>query len=507
MDKKQYLELCGACDHLLLSPSVKMERVAISWLHVIRAHPIFLKNYENLFDDEPISKKQLSFNLGLFFKTSIRLAKLLLKNSAWWTTSHQKEDNIDILFVSHLVSDSHSGQETDFYFGDLALKLLDHGISSSFALINHTTKPAENFAGKWKDSIIPRYILSDSIGFLREVKLYFISLRESLRLNRYSKTLVSELYKKVAARAAYEASLGGAIPSMRIGKQISELIRKLSPRFVITTYEGHAYERIIYAEARNINPNIYCLAYQHAAIFPLQHALKRNLASMFNPNAILSSGLVGFEQLGKSEGLQGISLSVLGSDRGVRSDQNLNKQISRSSCLVLPEGVISECVILFKFSLACAKACPDVEFIWRLHPLISFKEIQKEIEELSIVPKNITLSNSSIEDDIKASTSALYRGTTAIIQAINGGLVPIYYHTGEFVIDPIAEVNDHNDYVKNTADFLRLIKNKNLSMNNGGEKFKLINDYSNKFFTAFNHKVLIEKIELNKKSQKLVVEE
>lgn len=494
LDKKQYLELCDACDHLLLTPNAKMERVAISWLHVIRAHPMFLKNYENLFQNKIISKKQLLVELRIFLNTSLGLVKLLLKNSIWWTKSHPNEDKIDVLFVSHLVNDSHSGQETDFYFGDLALNLFDNGFKTSFALINHTKKPVENFAGKWKESKISRYVLSDAIGFSQEVNLYVKSLLESLNLYRYSKTLEQNLLKKVTVRASYEARMGGAIPSMRIGKQISKLIRSLSPRFVITTYEGHAFERIVYAEARIINPNIYCFGYQHAAIFPLQHSLKRNLANRFNPDSILTSGLVAFEELGKARDLNGIDLDILGSSRGFQIDKYSNSLKIQSTCLVLPEGEITECSILFKFSLACAKVCPDMEFIWRLHPLVTFKEIKEKIEGLSVLPENIKFSTCSIEEDINNSNCALYRGTTAVIPAINSGLIPIYYHTGEFIIDPIAGNNDQRFYVKDINDFLIIVKNKNFLISCESKNFTPIKKYASNIFSELNPNIILKKI-------------
>lgn len=493
MDKKQYLELCEACDHLLLTPNVKIERVAIPWLHVIRAHPMFLKNYEDLFQNKIISKNQLLVELRIILNTSLRLLRLLLKKSIWWTKSHQNENKIDILFVSHLVSDSHSGKETDFYFGDLALKLLDNGVTSSFALINHTKKPVENFAGKWKESKIPRYILSDAIGFLQEVKFYYRSFHESRSLNRYSKTLGSELIKKVASRAAYEARLGGAIPSMRIGKQVNKLIRKLRPRFVITTYEGHGWERIIFAEAREAYPDICCLGYQHAAIFHLQHAIKRNLDEKFNPDEILSAGLVGYNLLAKSVSLYGTGLSVLGSYRGIHNKKVSIRKKKHSTCLVIPEGSMDECVLLFQFSLACAEACPEVEFIWRLHPLITFKEIQRKIKDLKDIPKNITLSDSLIENDIKASKFALYRGTTAIVQAINGGLIPLYYHKGDMIIDPIYEVNTNTFYINYVEDFLNLILENNFE-NLHFEKLAQIRAYSKEFFTPIDLPVFLHKI-------------
>ena len=55
----QYLELCKACDQILRAQDSTAERVAISWLHVIREHPAFLPKYMAMFESRQ--------NLQLFF--------------------------------------------------------------------------------------------------------------------------------------------------------------------------------------------------------------------------------------------------------------------------------------------------------------------------------------------------------------------------------------------------------------------------------------------------------
>ena len=51
INENQYRLLCELTDKLLNVDGVKTERVAISMLHVMRAHPIFLSRYESLFVD------------------------------------------------------------------------------------------------------------------------------------------------------------------------------------------------------------------------------------------------------------------------------------------------------------------------------------------------------------------------------------------------------------------------------------------------------------------------
>ena len=72
------------------------------------------------------------------------------------------------------------------------------------------------------------------------------------------------------------------------------------------------------AAARSAHPNVYmCIGYQHAAVFRLQHAIRRSLASANTiPIRILTAGEVSSTPTGKSStGLEGIPISVLGSNR------------------------------------------------------------------------------------------------------------------------------------------------------------------------------------------------
>ena len=69
INKKQYIELCEACNKILLLPDTKNERVAIPWLHVIREHPIILTRYNHLFLPERSLKK--IFGQIIFFLKQI----------------------------------------------------------------------------------------------------------------------------------------------------------------------------------------------------------------------------------------------------------------------------------------------------------------------------------------------------------------------------------------------------------------------------------------------------
>ena len=493
MEELQFKNLCKTCDELLLEDGVSLERVALPSLHVIRDHPVFLSAYNSIVDqEEELSKDVRLFSLGFFLKSIWNLRKTIFKKTSWWYASISKKQNIDILFVSHLVRESHAGDEKDFYFSDLPAKMDSYGYKSAIALINHTQANGSDMAKKWSNSKIPRYIFSGLTAFTTELGFFLRSNFESLKLKNIAASSNDSLLSRIAYKAAYELRQGSAINNLRIAQQVRMLVEQFKPRLIVTTFEGHGWERVVYSESKNANPLIRCVGYQHAAIFRLQHAIRRNLNKRFNPDSILTAGKVSFQQLVESN-LEGVSIAVLGSDRGT-VDNYVKERIKISkSCLVIPEGFISECILLFSFSLACAKESPDIEFIWRLHPLISFEEV-KEAMEIETLPQNIKISTASIETDLNDSTWALYRGSTAIIQGINFGLIPLYHDDGSIIIDPIYQVNSSDLYMKSVSDFLRITRNKTNKLLDS--ELQIIRDYASDFFTPLDPQSLIEQISL-----------
>jgi len=157
---------------------------------------------------------------------------------------------------------------------------------------------------------------------------------------------------------------------------------------------------------------------------------------------------------------------------------------------VLPEGIIDECITLFNFSIKCANFLPHIDFIWRLHPVISFKEVLRCMGINSDdLPKNIVLSSSSLSEDIIKSNFALYRGTTAIIEAIYGGLMPIYLADDSgMTIDLLFEIDDGKAVVRNVNEFSMIIKD-----NSSVDNEKLVK-YCESYFTKIDYLALLNEL-------------
>ncbi|MEI6638432.1 MAG: hypothetical protein WCL46_01855 [Chlorobium sp.] len=496
MNEKQYLELCETCDSILMRSDSTVERVAISWLHIIREHPVFLEQYRDIFNTDAPSKGFLKKWL-LVLRGKLRwydqVIKAIFSDGRPWFGAEQLFGEVDVLFVSHLINQGHSGQEADFYFGEMPAKLTEYGYSVLVVLINHTDQTASDFKNKWDNCIVPRVILSKTLDLRSEIATHKKLKKEATLLHKIAKQTVSGLSKRVINRASIEALASGTHSNMRVAKQLTSLVTRFKPKLFIITHEGHAWERLVFSAARQAAySDVKCIGYQHAVLFRLQHAIRRKLSPVYNPHHILTSGSVGKDVLESSPKLKGIPISILGSNRTYEKSKtcaDTTTKSNKATCLVLPEGILSECNLLFEFSLACAKATPHLQFIWRLHPIITLKSLLAQNPVLHNLPPNILLSTESLEQDIMNSQWALYRGTTAIIPAIIAGIRPIYFHLkGEISIDPLYEMNNWRKNVLTISEFIDVI-NENISF---FEKERIDAErYCERFFLPLDGKKII----------------
>ena len=511
MTEEQYKKICEACDNVLLLPDSTIERVAIPWLHVIREHPLILSNYLEIFEHTNGIKELSRKLLGKLRHDAMsikQIIKSLFFDGNFWYASTPPAKNVDILFVSHFINQAHAGQNTDFYFGSLPDELVMQGYSVAIALINHSKESGEVLVRKWKGSMVPRLMLSESIGYSEEMILHKRLKNESFRLKKLEKIQPKGFVKNILARASKEALSNGTLSNLRFSRQIGSLVGMLNPSSIVTTHEGHAWERILFATARNVSQKVLCVGYQHAAVFRLQHAIRRSLSAKYNPDYIFTAGPVGKKQLEISPWLKEIPISVLGSNRNLQTDKFelsgtraplFNGRLQNLACLVIPEGILTECNFLFEFSLRCAQLCPEIQFIWRLHPAINSETFGKSNIMFLKLPENIIFSRDSLEADIAKCSWALYRGTTAIIPAVVAGLRPLYLkRQGEMTIDPLYELNDWRIDINNVGDFICVIKadstHYSLAADSG---FIYAQEYCRNFYSPINISVIKSVISKN----------
>jgi len=460
LSKKKYEKICKKCDFVLNSYGSRNEIVAINFLHVIRSSATTIQRYVVFLDND------------YWVYSFLRHCYLFIKNivdffyNFIYSIFYQKHNfpnkvcKVDFLFISHYtVTQGKSTYAIDSYFGDILNNIHKNGRSSVVAYINHTSSKTATF--KKIDSVIP-ILLSNVINFIDLMHLYkgvFVA-RRSLGNNSSNDPLLVKVIKQAKINIFSKSTIRNLI----LAKQVEDIVKKYSPNLLIATYEGHAWERLVFSASRSVSPNIRCISYQHAPVFKFQHAIRRNLEKKYNPDVILTSGQVPATQLSLSKELSGTQISVIGSSRNIvlkSKKLTVMQEFEAFSCLVAPEGDLEECNILLFFALDCANNNQGVNFIWRLPPMIDIDILLKNNRRFVNLPDNVVISEVDLLNDILKSNTILYRGSSVVIQAVVFGLKPIYFKIdNELTIDPLYEISRGREIVCNIEDFQRSLTEK-----------------------------------------------
>ena len=484
MNFKQYIKLCKINDKILLTGNARKSRIAIPWLHIIREHSVFLKKYNHIFSGSQRLKLS-TFKIYKSIRNKFGIIQILYKSifSKEYTLfkkNLKKKNKNDILFISHLLNEKQFSNKNDFYFHDLVQKNKKYGLKSSILLLNHTSASSLKIKKEHKHKILMPKLLK----FTLEIKHVFIMLIEYLHIIKQRNKRKDSLTKKIIDYAAIEALSRSSLNGLRLGYCVEELVKKIKPSILITTFEGHAWERLAFYSAKKVDPHIKCVGYTHAPLFKNQHSIRRPLEKFYNPDLILTSGTIQKSQL--KEYAKKIPIEILGSPRYIKTS-NKKFKTKKNRILVAPEGILSEIGLLFNFSLKCSLKFPNLDFIWRLHPLFKFDILRKiNINEKNI-PSNVEYSNLSFVEDLDRCNYILYRGSSAVIQAVMSGLIPLYFHReNEMPIDPLYGLKVLKISVNTIEELRNVIDNQQID----DVEHKKAMKYCSSFFNQLNYKLL-----------------
>jgi hypothetical protein len=461
--------------------------VAAPILHFRNAHPNSLKSYANLLQ---------SRFAGALARASIpvlyhNLAKPLRAGFDRRDAGQRQDwlpEHTDILFISHLLDVRRMEQADDNYIGNLAERLQRHGISSVNALIDHTGSAPAGISQNWSSSTTPRVVLSRQLGFLGELAISSRLARAALGLAGNAVGRNAEL----ARFAALDVLSPAARDAVRIADQIGALVRRLKPRIVMTTLEGHSWERLAFHAAHQVDRSTVCVGYAHAPLFPMHHALTAHLGNGFDPDVIMVPGDVSLSILQNNPAMAGSDIRILGSIRSFAKDEELPSTPQSKVCLLLPEGLSDEVAALIRLSLEASPSCPNVRFRIRLHPAMSKEGFVKERPEFANLPPTFEWSiERSLNVDLAEASWAVYRGSTAVISAPLLRTKPLHYRVpGDLVdIDPLFALRGYREIVESPAELARI-----LSGNETSPEAELLAaiDFSTKFYVPLREQVFVD---------------
>ncbi|MES2330106.1 MAG: hypothetical protein V4539_10925 [Bacteroidota bacterium] len=456
MDQKEFDDLTGTCDRILQRFSSDHAVVAIPWLHVLNGHPNSIGQYAHAF------KRRSFFSaVALLLSNLVYIFFKLLQSLVLFRTNKINVDgelaNADVLFISHLVSLSLN--EKDFYFATLPSHLhRATGLSAAIGLINHT--PSQNnikIRARKEEGEPQRIVFSKTMSFASEIGFAVKCFSSFTKLAGAGNKEKDSVSKNIFREAALHAMTPETLTALRIREHIRQLLEQTAATNLVFTWEGRSWERMAIHAARSLDHSVRCVGYQHTILLASSHALKKSLGKEYDPDAIFTIGKKTADILRSADELKGTDITVYGSYRlSMSPDQNPERIESDFQCLVTPEGIESECVLLFDLAIQLAAQSPAINFVFRNHPVLPYDMLSKKYKRFAKLPANCSLSNSpDINEDFKKSDFLLYRGSSVCMYAVMQGLRPVYYALpNEISIDPLYQLGNWRMTVQNEDDFM-----------------------------------------------------
>mgnify|MGYP001465956791 CR=1 FL=1 len=211
-----------------------------------------------------------------------------------------------------------------------------------------------------------------------------------------------------------------------------------------------------------------------------------NIGNNFLPTKILASGKVGYDYL--KQKFKPSKVILLGSNKFKK--KNKKNKIKNFNLLVLPsayEDEASEFIELCYRYLQENKKL-DIKIIFRLHPQINKSNFVTKNFNLLKKDDRIIISDKNLVDDINFCKFALYRSSSAIIDALQQGLIPIFFteKKNNFHLDPLWQLKS-KIIVKNYFQLSKVLNNKQQLKKM--ENLEIIN-FANNYYRPLNYSIL-----------------
>ena len=428
----------------------------------------------------PETKKNYSYLKNLF-------------NKSYIFDDVEKIKKAKLGFISHYVGNQIKNKNLDFYYGNL-FKDFQSNLPFFVVLINHTDESLANIKKKFENSKITRVYVNNNFNIMSEIKIFFKITSEYaiflIKKNIYPKKFHAA--NAIKKRFDYKLFLNARY-TFRLSNRITNILNICyNLKNVVVTYEGHAFEKIVfnYCKTRNIKS----FGYFCSIIREYKNNIYYDFHKDYQPNFVLTSGKIAQQDLNKYSPHK--KIDILGSYKNSFKKKNLNffkRKKKITSILVCPEGLFSEISQMFRLINNEFLFENNIKFIFRTHPLI---KIHRDLN-IDNVNTNIIFSNESdIKKDFKKCDIILYKGSSVCIEAVMNGLIPLNFHEDKncFSYDPLYKVN--NFKVRNSK-MIKLFVN---SLDKKEKRVKIkkntgkIQKYCELYFQKLNQSSLINNL-------------
>lgn len=350
----------------------------------------------------------------------------------------------------------------DFYYGDLGVRLqgrVDTLLLCGDARGGDQVRFARTVLGRHGVRAIPEWAL---VPLWAPLMTAFSQLRTSLQLRRLGRDALDRRLATVCGRAALDCLTPSTNRNVMWFYIARAAIRDYRAGVLMTLYEGNPWEKLAWHGAKEASSSCLTVGYQHTIIKRHSLSLTRpNTHSweLSTPDVVLCLGDRTRDLMADGHAGSGAELVSFGSLRRSQEDPSSAPPTpEQRTVLVVPEGHLTECQLLFDFAFGLAAERPDHRFILRCHPMRPFAEIRPHLRREQ--PDNVEVSREpSLQADCARSSVVVYRGSSAVLSAVWRGLKPIYVHDPDQPdIDALFEMTEWRERVASTAEAAALLE-------------------------------------------------
>lgn len=472
LEKDAAMERLGAAIREVRQACSELPVLAVHWMHLKQPiHPVQEQLIQQIKTSavrhEPawpvLLKLPWRFGVCLAYGLVLFLRLVQMRLRLRGPLAKIRARHFDLVAKSWSVSSSASAAGEDFYYGDLQKKLEARGVKTLMLCGNSRGRDWKSFtldnASAGPFCRLPEGCL---IPLWAPLRLPFLQWKTALRLLRLARTMEHPLSRRVALLAARDCLNRQNMPQALVHAMGRNVVRTWRPKAFLTLYEGYGWEQCVWAGVKEADPACRTVGFQHTVLFKhnleLLHPLTEKLAHA-RPDLVLCSGPRTAALLRGSHARS--QLVSFGTFRPIPGLEDLHSpDPGRRTVLVLPEGYAEECRLLFNSAMRAAQQLPEIQFVFRCHPVLPFEKVRSLLDQDPDRLPNVTVSQRpSITQDFEAASAVLYRGSSSVLYAILYGLKPIYLHQDRSRdVDPLFELTSWKERVCSPEELTEVLR-------------------------------------------------
>ena len=289
---KEYDRLCNLSKNIL-KQRISLSNLANPFLFLVSGHPFFLSKYKQ------INSKNITFSflIKFFCEVFLNIIKLflfifkLLLTKNFYKTENKKNK---FLILSHLQNKYNFQNNIDIQYGGIEKKFPRK--KTIFFYLSHI-KLNENDKNNSIKIRKNYFINNDCISIYKYITIISKILKEFCFFYKKIKKTKNNFDKKFYILCVKHLLSLSTVKNLILFYNLEKLILDNKIKFILTTFEGHPYEYLVFLLGKKYSIKIF--SYQHSFITSSNFSMFLNLRKDIAPNKILITGKVNYDFLKK----------------------------------------------------------------------------------------------------------------------------------------------------------------------------------------------------------------